>query len=309
MNKVLVTGVDGFVGKHLAKELFANGYIVDGVGISDIGASNKIKELNSYMLINLMKRSALKKIDFNAYNFIIHLAGLAAVGPSFEEPLHYITTNVGIEINLYEETRSQNAKPKFLIISSGSIYDHSSDLPISESSELLPGSPYAVSKISQEQMAHYYSQLGFVTILARPFNHIGPGQNLGFIVPDITKQVVDIEKGERSTVLTGNLNAKRDYTDVRDIVRAYRLLIERGLPGETYNICSSIPTSGEVILNKIISLSDKKISYENDPVKSRPSDYPIIYGSYEKIKKDTGWMPEISLDKTLLDVLTDWRNR
>ena len=121
--------------------------------------------------------------------------------------------------------------------------------------------------------------------------------------------MVDIEKGERSTVLTGNLNAKRDYTDVRDIVRAYRLLIERGLPGETYNICSSIPTSGEVILNKIISLSDKKISYENDPVKSRPSDYPIIYGSYEKIKKDTGWMPEISLDKTLLDVLTDWRNR
>ena len=303
----MITGCSGFVGVHLAKELSTNGYEV--VGVDRSGFIDHNKYLNEHWNIDLTDANQINKLDLRGLHAVVHLAGLAAVGPSFDEPLKYLTTNAGIEINLLEALRKQNATPKIVIVSSSAVYSARNTWPTNEDSLVFPNSPYSISKLTQELVGKYYQLMGLEIVTARPFNHIGPGQNLGFIVPDVAKQVVDIERGNGDTILVGNLSAKRDYTDVRDIVRAYRLLIERGIPGETYNICSGIPVSGEEIVDKISSLSEKKIRHDVDQKKSRPSDNPIIYGSYGKIKKDTGWGPEISLDKTLLDVLADWRNR
>jgi GDP-4-dehydro-6-deoxy-D-mannose reductase len=221
----------------------------------------------------------------------------------------YISTNIGIEVNLFEAALKQNAKPKFLVISSGALYDPKAPLPLSEDSKIVPSSPYAVSKIGQEQMAHYYGLRGFECIIARPFNHMGPGQNEGFIVPDFAKQIIELEKGLIREIKVGNLEAKRDYTDVRDIVRAYRFLIENGKSSETYNICTGKSYSGQQILDTLISKSLVRIKIVQDPTRMRPSDTPDIYGDHSKITKDTGWQPKINFKDTLNDALEDWRKR
>lgn len=308
MSNILVTGADGFVGNHLLKELVDHGAKVVGIG-GNLGTSKASSLASTYMVLDLSKQESAKQIDFSNIDSVIHLAGLAAVGPSFDNPMQYISTNIGIQINLFEAALSQNAKPKFLIISSGTLYDPNAALPLTEFSSVLPSSPYAVSKIGQEQMAHYYNQRGFECIIARPFNHIGPGQNPGFIVPDLTKQLVEFEKGISKKVLVGNLNAKRDYTDVRDIARAYRLLLDKGRSGETYNICSGAALSGHDILSGILEVSGITPNIVEDPERLRPSDTPIIYGSHKKLTDDTGWQPEITFETTIKDVVDDWRKR
>jgi GDP-4-dehydro-6-deoxy-D-mannose reductase len=196
-----------------------------------------------------------------------------------------------------------------VVVSSGTLYDPKASQPLIETSPVLPNSPYAVSKIGQEQMALYYETRGFETIIARPFNHIGPGQGPGFIVPDFAQQIVNIEKGVQQEMLVGNLDAKRDYTDVRDIVRAYRLLLEKGRSGEIYNICSGKPLSGHQILAGLSDATGTKPTARQDPAKMRPSDTPLLVGSHEKLATDTGWQPEIALEKTFADVIADWRSR
>jgi GDP-4-dehydro-6-deoxy-D-mannose reductase len=308
MKKVLVTGANGFVGQHLVKELFENGITVVGVG-GHIGSAAKPAYIDEYMVLDLNDAAAVGKIDFKNIDGVIHLAGLAAVGPSFDDPLGYMTTNVGIEINLFEAAIAQDAKPKFLIISSGSLYDPKAPLPLTEKSAVIPSSPYSVSKIGQEQMAFHYGLRGFECIIARPFNHIGPGQNPGFLVPDVAQQVIACEQGKQSEILVGNLDAQRDYTDVRDIARAYRLLLEKGKAGEIYNICSGKPVSGHDIVSGLLATADSKAERKQDPDKMRPSDSPVIYGDSSKLTASTGWKPQIPLKTTLVDVIADWRSR
>lgn len=308
MKKILVTGANGFVGQHLVKELSENGMTVIGIG-GRAGVPKKSPFVTEYMVLDLSDANAVKKIDFTSIDGVVHLAGLAAVGPSFDDPLGYITTNVGIEINLFEAALAQNATPKFLVVSSGNLYDARSPLPLTENSAVFPGSPYAVSKIGQEQMALHYGLRGFECIIARPFNHIGPGQNPGFLVPDIAQQVIECEQGKRSEVLVGNLDAERDYTDVRDIARAYRLLLEKGASGEIYNICSGKAVSGHDMVAGILAAADSKAPLKEDPDKMRPSDSPVVYGDSGKLTQATGWQPEIPLETTLSDVIADWRGR
>jgi GDP-4-dehydro-6-deoxy-D-mannose reductase len=251
----------------------------------------------------------VEKIDFQNIDGVIHLAGLAAVGPSFDDPMSYITTNIGIEVNLFEVANQQGAKPKFLIISSGSLYDPKAPLPLTELSSVIPSSPYAVSKLGQEQMAGYYGLRGLECVIARPFNHIGPGQNPGFLVPDVAQQIIEVEKRKTGKLSVGNLDAKRDYTDVRDIVRAYRLLFEKGISGKTYNICSGKSVSGHDIVSGLLNASGNNVQITQDPTRMRPSDAPDIYGAHALITADTGWEPEITLEQTLADVIDDWRSR
>jgi GDP-4-dehydro-6-deoxy-D-mannose reductase len=303
--KILVTGAGGFVGAHLLNELAANGHEPIGV----INISEKPKNNVKVISCDLMDAEAVGQIDFSGLDAVIHLAGLAAIGPSFDEPMRYINTNVGIEVNLFEVCLKQKAKPRFLIISSGALYDPKDKLPLKEESDILPSSPYAVSKIGQEKIAEYYGLRGFDYIIARPFNHIGPGQNEGFIVPDLAKQIVDAENGKLQEVAVGNLEAKRDYADVRDIVRAYRLLIEKGKNDEIYNICSGISYSGQQILDGLLAGSQSKPKIAQDSDKMRPSDAPDIYGDHSKIANDTGWQPQIKFEQSLKDALDDWRNR
>jgi GDP-4-dehydro-6-deoxy-D-mannose reductase len=308
MHKVLVTGSNGFVGQHLVKELSDNGITVVGVG-GALGSRDPSPYVETYVELDLTKTEDVSKINFEGVDGVIHLAGLAAVGPSFDTPMLYMDTNVGIEVNLFETALSQKVSPRFLVISSGSLYDPKVSLPLDEESRVEPSSPYAVSKIGQEQMAFYYQGRGFETIVARPFNHIGPGQGPGFIVPDFAQQIVEAEKDNNKVIMVGNLEAQRDYTDVRDIVRAYRLLLEKGRSGQIYNICSGKPISGHEILEGLLASATVKPEVKQDASRMRPADNPVIYGSYKKVTQDTGWEPTIPLKNTLSDVIRDWRNR
>ncbi len=306
MKTIIVTGVNGFVGQHVYKELVENNIKVIAVG--GLHQHKHIKRTFQYKSIELTKSNEVSKIKFDNVDGIIHLAGLANVGISFNRPTEYIKTNCEIVINLYEEILKQKASPRVLLISSASIYNPNSSLPFDEKTSLKPNSPYAVSKISQENFAEYYSSRGIETIIARPFNHIGPGQSPGYIIPDIINQINNVEKNKTGIIKVGNLKTKRDYTDVRDIARAYRLLIEHGKPGEIYNICSGKAISGHQILDKILANVDKKFVVKQDKTKLRPSDSSLIYGSYKKVNIDTNWKPLISLNKTIKDILTSPSN-
>lgn len=308
MKKVLVTGANGFVGQHLVKELSENGMTVVGVG-GQTGAADKSPFVVEYMVLDLNDAAEVRKIDFKDIDGVIHLAALATVGGSFDNPMAYITTNIGLETNLFEAALAEGSKPKFLIVSSGTLYDPKAPLPMTETSETIPSSPYAVSKIGQEDMARYYGLRGFDCVIARPFNHIGPGQNPGLLVPDIAQQIIECEQGKRAEISVGNLDSQRDYTDVRDIVRAYRLLLEKGKGGETYNICSGKPVSGHDIVSGLLAAADSKAPLKEDPDKMRPSDTPVNYGDSGKLAAATGWKPEIVLETTLKDVIEDWRTR
>lgn len=308
MKNVLVTGANGFVGHHLVKELFENDIQVTAVG-GRAGNAEPSDYVSQYVSLDLTDSEAAKTIDFSNIDGIIHLAGLAAVGPSFDNPMEYINTNIGIQVNLMEAALSQKKTPRFLVVSSGSLYDAKADLPITETTRVNPSSPYAVSKLGQEQMAQYYQGRGFETIIARPFNHCGPGQSPGFIVPDLAEQLVSVERGEKEIVSVGNLDAERDYTDVRDIARAYRLILGKGVPGEIYNICSGTPRSGHDILKELKLASGIDAITKQDPEKMRPADNPIIYGDHSKLTEHTGWNPGITFDATVNDVIADWRSR
>jgi GDP-4-dehydro-6-deoxy-D-mannose reductase len=308
MSKTLVTGANGFVGQHLLKELAEHGTNILAVG-GPLATASQSKFINEHITLDLTKAAEAKKIDFSDVTGVIHLAGLAAFTPSFDRPMDYITTNIGIETNLFEAALAQDVRPRFLIISSGTLYDTKAPGPLTENSPVVPNSPYSVSKLGQEQMAQYYHSRGFECIIARPFNHIGPGQGLGFIVPDLTEQVMAVAQGKRKEVLVGNLDAQRDYTDVRDIARAYRLLLEKGQAGEIYNVCSGTLRSGHDILAGIIQAAHCQPVIKQDPAKMRPSDTPALPGSRQKITNDTGWQPEIPLATTLADVVANWQAR
>ena len=304
MKNILITGSNGFVGNHLIKELLAHKYSVIGVG----RGKNQSLGLTKYYDIDLTNLVAVRKIDFSNIDAVVNLAGLATVGESFNYPARYIDTNLNIEINLYESTLEQKVHPKFLIISTGGLYDPLSKLPLTENSKVFPSSPYSVSKVAQEELAKYYSLRGFDFVIARPFNHIGPGQRNGFLIPDIAQQIANFKKDTKEMVRVGNINTKRDYTDVRDIARAYRLLLEKGSSGETYNICSSRAVSVEEILTIFKELS--KIDFKISILKSklRETDTSVIYGSNFKLQNATNWQPTYKLEETLTDVLNYWKD-
>lgn len=296
--RVLITGANGFVGQHMVRELIDHSFDVIGVVQSGQNQSSGTIEVDL-----TQKERVHKSIDYDGVDGVIHLAGLAALAPSFDDPLKYIEVNSAIQINLMETALEQKRKPKFVIISSGSVYGPSGDLPMDENSVVKPSSPYAVSKIAQEYLAQYYIGRGLECVIIRPFNHIGPGQSSGFIVPDLASQILEAKNKRDTKIKIGDLTTKRDYTDVRDIVRAYRLLLEKGRSGEIYNVCSGSAISGQEILNQLMELADIELSPVLESSKKRPVDSPVIYGDFAKLKKETGWMPKITLEQTLADVL------
>jgi GDP-4-dehydro-6-deoxy-D-mannose reductase len=304
--KVLVTGANGFVGPHLVTALAKAGHEVVALGHSS--GVGRVPEGVEMVSLDLMDREAVDGLDFRGIDGVVHLAGLAAVGPSFDTPLKYLQVNGGLEVNLYEAAQAQGAHPRFVVISSGSLYDPKGKLPLTEASPVSPSSPYAVSKITQEQMAMYYNRRGFESMIARPFNHIGPGQGEGFLVPDLAKQIAEAEKSGAKEIGVGNLSAKRDFTDVRDIVRGYVAILEKGRAGEVYNLCSGKSVSGQDILDGLLAHSESKtIKAMTDEKKMRPVDVPDIYGDHAKLTKDTGWEPKINLEQSLREALEDWR--
>ena len=305
---VLITGSEGFAGQYLWKELESNGYQVYGTTLlaPETGLSKNV------FVCDIEKQDQLSVLILKIRpDIIVHLAGQAKPGLSYKIPQKTISVNTIGTINLFEAVKNISSyKPRIIVIGSSEEYGIvlPENLPITEKTRVNPTNPYSISKtanwfLSQEYVRAFNFDIVYVT----PFNHTGPGQSLGFITSDVSSQIVEIENGKKKPiVLTGDLSSKRDICDVRDVVRGYRLLIEKGKPGERYIISSGKSVLVRDIVDKLISLSKVKIELQLDPSRVRPSDAPDLYGSHEKITGETGWTPEIPLEKTLEDIL-EWR--
>lgn len=311
MSKGLIIGAAGFVGSYLIDEMHSCGMDVYATKLSHeqlAHANAKIYDLD------ILDREAIVTLLLEIRpDYIFHLAAQSSVGLSWKNPGLTVDVNIKGSINVMDAVRELYYKPRVLLIGSGEEYGHirPGETPIREDNLLRPGNIYAATKACQNMIGSIYSQAyDMQLMMVRSFNHIGPGQAPMFVVSDFCKQVAEIEKGLREPVMyVGNLAAKRDFTDVRDVVKAYVKLIEKGVPGETYNMGSGHAVEIRRILDMIISLSDKEIRVEIDPNKIRPVDVPIIEADITKLHELTGWEPQIGLEQTIRDTLDYWRER
>ena len=246
-------------------------------------------------------------------DYIFHLAAQSSVSEAWKNPALTIDVNIKGSVNVMDAVRELYYKPRMVIIGSGEEYGHieEDDTPIHEGVKLRPGNIYAATKACQNMIGSIYSKAyDMELMLVRAFNHVGPGQSPIFVVSDFCKQVAEIEKGLREPVMyVGNLAARRDFTDVRDVVRAYGLLALKGRAGETYNVGSGKAMEIRAVLDMIISMSSAKIEVMVDPNKIRPVDVPIIEADIRKINEETGWKPEIPFSQTVKEILDYWRER
>lgn len=306
--KSLITGVSGFVGPYLAKHLLNNKYKVLGIDL----IKKKIENVFSYQ-VDILDREGLFSVMRKVKpNYVFHLAAQSSVKKSFEQSELTKKINVGGTKNLLDSVLNAKVNPAILIVSSAQIYGIPQQIPITEQHPLNPVSPYAESRLEQEKLVlNYCKKHGMRIVISTSFNHIGPGQSAEFVCADFAKQIVEIEKGLRKPLIkVGNLEAKRDFTDVRDMVKGYLLALEKGKAGECYNLCSGKAYSIEEILHMLIKISKcKDIKVEKDPKKIRPDDIPILLGDNTKFRKHTGWKPEIHIVQTLKDIMEYWRKQ
>lgn len=317
MKKVLITGITGFAGSYLAEHLLSsNKYDISGTYLFEESLNNVELAKDKLNLIKAdlsEEKTVFKIIEDVSPDIIFHLAALTSPADSFKNPTITLTNNISLQVNLLEAVRKYNLlNTKILITSSADIYGQvaKEDLPIDEQTPLMPTNPYSVSKIAQDFLGlSYFLSYKLNIVRVRPFNHIGPRQSPNFVVSSFAKQIAEIEKGKKEPILhVGNLETKRDFTDVRDMVAAYVLAIEKGKDGEIYNIGSGTSYEISDILNKLISKSLSKIKVEKDETLFRPGDTPNLICDARKFTELTGWKPQISVDKTLEDTLDYWRN-
>lgn len=318
MKNILITGISGFAGSFLAQHLLSvsaedkiSGTYLSGNGLRNI---ENLKHKIQLEKVDLMEKDQVDRLVKNTNPSVVyHLAALASPSESFKDPSRTFHTNISGQINLLESLRKNSLKDtRVLIVSSAEVYGivKETDLPIKEDIPLNPVSPYAVSKIAQDYLGlQYHLAYGLNIIRVRPFNHIGPRQAPNYAVSSFAKQIAEIERGEKEPVLkVGNLGTRRDLTDVRDIVRAYVEILEKGKPGDVYNIGSGKSYRIGEVLEMLLGLSDKEITVEVDKSRLSPVDIPDNLCSIDKLTKDTGWLPKIKLETSLRDVLDYWRN-
>ena len=310
MKKALVVGAAGFVGSYLIKHLHNDlGYDVFATKLPQ----EVLKDVPATVMdLNILEKDAITELLFQVRpDYIFHLAAQSSVSVAWKNPGLTVDVNIKGAINLMDAIRELFYKPRVVVIGSGEEYGHirPGETPIKEDNRLDPGNIYAATKACQNMIGSIYSKAyDMELVMVRAFNHIGPGQSSIFVVSDFCRQVAEIEKGMREPVMyVGNLSAQRDFTDVRDVVRAYALLAEKGQQGETYNVGSGHAHEIRAILDMIIANSTKEIKVEVDPAKIRPVDVPIIEADITKLNAITGWKPEIPLKQTIEEVLTYWR--
>lgn len=310
MKRALIIGAAGFVGGYLIEHLKRDcGMSVYATKL----AGEQISSQDAVVLnLDILDKAAIEELMFTVRpDYIFHLAAQSSVGVAWKNPGLTIDVNIKGSVNVLDALRDLYYKPRVLLIGSGEEYGHIelSEVPIKENNRLRPGNIYAATKACQNMIGNIYSKAYDMDIMSvRAFNHIGPAQAPMFVISDFCKQVAEIEKGLRPQVMmVGNLMAKRDFTDVRDVVRAYALLIEKGLSGETYNVGSGYAISIQDVLAIILSSTRIKIEVKTDPNKIRPVDVPIIEADITKLTEATGWKPEISLDRTIRETLDYWR--
>jgi len=314
--RVLITGITGFVGSHLADYILANHPEVKVYGLvrwrsqmeNILHVRDKIEfhEGDLKDIVSLNKCMAEIKPDR-----IFHLAAQSYVPFSWRCPTETFSINAIGQINLFEAVLSLKLSPKIHVAGTSEEYGlvHADEIPIKETNPLRPLSPYGVSKVSQDLLAwQYYKSYGLRTVRSRAFNHTGPRRGEVFICSNFAKQIAEIEKGKKEPVIyVGNLDAKRDFTDVRDIVHAYWLCLEKGKEGDVYNIGTGKAYSMKEILVLLISMSKVNVDFEIDRARLRPSDVPILFSDCTKFNKLTGWAPRIPFSQSLQDLLEYWR--
>lgn len=308
--KALIIGGAGFVGAYLIRHLRDDlkwETVVTKMPHTEIKEQGiKVRDLN--ILQGEKVKELLKEEN---PDYVFHLAAQSSVSVSWKNPALTIDVNVKGAVNVMDAVRDMERHPRLLLIGSGEEYGQIKlgESPICEETVLRPGNIYAATKSCQNMLGSIYaSAYGLDIMMVRAFNHIGPNQTPLFVVADFCKQVAEIEAGIREPIIyVGNLSAKRDFTDVRDVVRAYSLIIEKGQGGETYNVGSGHAIEIKQILDLIVAQSTSQVSVEVDPEKIRPVDVPIIEADISKLQSQTGWKPEISLEQTIKETLDYWR--
>ena len=260
----------------------------------------------------LDSQETLNSVQYVNPDIVIHLAGQASVPISWKKPKETFEINVLAAVNLLEAVRTVNPSTRIVLVGSSDEYGQLGDKGVNVHEDILlnPQTPYAVSKMAQEQMAGIYVRAyGMNICMTRSFNHCGAGQREGFLFPDFASGIAKVENGIEKYMKVGNLSSRRDFTHVKDVVRAYRLLAEKGLPGEIYNVGSGITYSAQEILDKMLSKAHCAIVTKQDPERMRPSETPVICCNRSKLTRDTGWQPQIEIDEIINDVLFEWREK
>lgn len=312
--RVFITGATGFAGSHLVRDLLAAGATVfalvhDQSSHVELPAHERFRPLAGDLLDEASLLAALREARPDT---VYHLAGQALTAQSWDRPALTLQVNTVGTVNLLEAV-IHYGRPRTVVVTSAEIYGviRPEELPVTEETRPRPHHPYGVSKWAAGQLVSLYQQRYDLPVVeARPFNHIGPRQARGFVVPDFASQLAAIKLGQQEPVMSvGNLSAERDFTDVRDVVRAYQRLAEAGRPGETYIICSGRSVAIEQILMILVELAGVDVTITRDPARMRPSEIPRLYGSYAKLAADTGWQPQVALEQSLADAFAEWMER
>ncbi len=302
--RALITGSEGFVGRYLRAELTAAGYQVTGLDRTE-GPGCVRCDLNDAEVL----RETIREIRPEA---VFHLAGQADVGRSWKDPAGTFLINTVGAAHLLEALRQEAPEAGVLMVGSADQYGRLGErgLSVREDMETRPQSPYAISKKAQEELGLLYARsYGMRVFATRSFNHGGAGQRQGFMIPDFAAGIVRVERGEEPALRVGNLEARRDFTHVKDVVRAYRLIMERGKSGEIYNVGSGKTWQVREVLDRMRGMASREIPVVPDPSRMRPSDTPVICCDRSKLTRDTGWEPEHSLEEMLRDTLEDFRHQ
>jgi GDP-4-dehydro-6-deoxy-D-mannose reductase len=295
--RALVTGARGFVGTWLTAHLVESG--------DEVVAIDHEVEITDGDAVRAAVSAA-------APDVVYHLAALASVGRSWTDPNEVLRVNATGTLYVLEAARACPHPPRVLMTSSAEVYGAVPQqlLPVTEDAPLAPVTPYAASKVAAEYLGvQAHLAYGLPVIRMRPFNHVGPGQSSAFVVSALAQRIVEARRTGADSIVVGNLAARRDLTDVRDVVRAYRLLAERGVAGEVYNVCSGRDIAIADVALQLLSLAGVDLEFEVDPDLNRPVDVPVVRGDFTKLHEATGWEPRLSLDQTLLDVLEQWSER
>jgi GDP-4-dehydro-6-deoxy-D-mannose reductase len=307
--RVLVTGASGFVGPHVLRAVHDAGHEAWGTDRSPRPGSPRHRTCD--LADAGQARAMLAAMRPDA---VVHLAGTASVARSFDHPQEVLGNNLLAACNLLEAVRGEpGAGIRVLLVGSAEQYGpvRPDELPVGEAHPQRPASPYAVSKVAQEHLAlQYRAAWGLDVVLTRSFNHSGPGQSPDFVLPAIARQIAAAEAGAAEPVLhVGNLDVERDFLDVRDVARAYVLLLEKGESGAVYNVCSGEAVHLRALVDALVSRARVAMRIETDPARFRPADLPALRGDPSRLRQATGWERRIPLATTLADVLDDWRRR
>lgn len=307
MSRVLIFGAGGFVGSYLCKEFLNNGYKVSG---TDKGEGSALPSEVDFYKTDLMQADEVKKLIGQIQpDIIVNLAAISSVGASWNMPQTTMAINVIGALNIMEAARKSEQKPRILFVGSSEEYVISEN-PLDENTQLNANNPYGISKVTQEQLAKLYrEQYGLKIYCVRPFNHTGIWQRDTFVLPSFCKQVAEIDKsGKDGKIQVGNLKVKRDFSHVKDVVRAYRMIVESDNCNQIYNVGSGNAYSLEDMLTYIIGLSDQNIEIEVDQNRIRPTDQPVICCDRSLIGKELGWEPQYNVYDALREMYESYRN-